>query len=140
MNRTESRPDLTGVWEMNVGQSTMKGSVPQRVLMEIKHREPRLIQQILVINAGGAEQRITAVYETNAETINSIGEVPVRTRAMWHGMELVIESRMRMPDREVCFRDHWSLSADGCTLTMAHRDDDLAGQISIFEKKATQTP
>jgi hypothetical protein len=28
----------------------------------------------------------------------------------------------------------WSLSDDGRTLTMAHREDDLVGQMSVLEK------
>jgi len=43
---------------------------------------------------------------------------------------------MQTSSREVYFQDHWSLSHDGRTLTMAHRDDDLAGQISVLEKSA----
>jgi hypothetical protein len=41
---------------------------------------------------------------------------------------------MNTGGREFYFKDHWSLSDNGRTLTMAHRDDDLAGQISILEK------
>jgi hypothetical protein len=104
--------------------------------MKIEHREPLLIQQIRLTNAGGMEQRITFRYETGAETTNSVGEATVRTQARWEGMELVIESRMKTPSREAHFKDHWSLSDDGRTLTMAHRDDDLAGQISVFEKSS----
>jgi hypothetical protein len=36
--------------------------------------------------------------------------------------------------REAHFRDFWSLSSDGQTLIMEHRDDDLAGQITFLEK------
>lgn len=46
----------------------------------------------------------------------------------------MIESLMKVSDREYHFKDHWSFSDDGRTLTMAHRDDDLAGQISVLEK------
>jgi hypothetical protein len=102
--------------------------------MEIEHREPRLVQQIHLTNADGAEKRVSFAYETGAETTNSVGGAPARTLARWERDELVIESRMMTPCREVYFRDHWSLSDDGRTLTMAYRDDDLAGQISILEK------
>jgi hypothetical protein len=57
-----------------------------------------------------------------------------RTHARWDGTELVIESWLETPDRRLHLKDHWSLSADGQTLTMAHRDDDLAGQIVVNEK------
>jgi hypothetical protein len=102
--------------------------------MKIAHREPRLIQQVLLTHAGGSEQRMTFTYETDAETINSVGEFAVWTCARWEGRELLIESRMETPGREVHLKDYWSLSDDGQTLSMAHRDDDLAGQISVFEK------
>jgi hypothetical protein len=130
------RPDFTGEWEMNFEKSILRFSPPKRILMKIEHREPRLIQEIVVTNTGGTEQRTTFTYETGAETINSIGPSTARTRTRWEGMELVIESRMQTSSREVYFQDHWSLSHDGRTLTMAHRDDDLAGQISVLEKSA----
>jgi len=133
---TKSRPDFTGVWEMNLERSILRGSAPKRILVKIEHREPRLIQQILFTNAGGTAQRMTFTYETDAETTNPVGEGTARTHARWEGTELVIESRMKTPGREVHFKDHWSLSDDGRTLTMAHRDDDLAGQISVLEKSS----
>jgi len=131
---TKPRPDFTGVWEMNFERSILRGPAPKRILVKIEHREPRLIQQIHLTNAGGTEQRMTFTYETDAETTNSVGEATARTHARWEGTELVIESRMKTPGREFHFKDHWLLSDDGRTLTMAHRDDDLAGQISVFEK------
>ncbi|MGD0125453.1 MAG: hypothetical protein ABSF46_08850 [Terriglobia bacterium] len=134
MNATNARPDFSGVWELNVERSTLRGSGPRRIVMEIEHREPRLVQQIHLTNADGAEKRVSFAYETGAETTKSVGGAPARTLARWEGDELVIESRMMTPCREVYFRDHWSLSDDGRTLTMAYRDDDLAGQISILEK------
>jgi hypothetical protein len=61
---------------------------------------------------------------------------PGATRAWWEGAEIVIESRMKTPARDAYFKDHWSLSDDGRTLTMAHRDDDLAGQTSVLERSS----
>jgi hypothetical protein len=133
---TKSRPDFSGVWELNFERSILRGSAPKRVLVRIEHREPRLIQQIHLTKADSTEQWMTFTYETDAETTNSIGEATARTQARWEGTELVIESWMKAPGREFHFKDHWSLSEDGRTLTMAHRDDDLAGQISLLEKRS----
>jgi hypothetical protein len=132
-----SRPDFTGVWEMNFERSILRGSAPKRTVVRIEHREPQLIQDIRVTDVHGTEQRLTFTYQTGAETTNSVGEVTARTHARWEGTELVIESRTSIPGRELHFKDHWSLSEDGQTLTMAHRDDDLAGQISVLEKRVT---
>jgi len=136
MNPTNAPPDFTGVWELNLGRSTLRGSEPKRMVMEIEHREPRLVQQIHLTNAGGAEKRMTFAYETGAETSNSLGGAPARSSARWEEEELVIESRVLTPCRQVYFKEHWSLSGDGGTLTMTHRDDDLAGQISILERRS----
>jgi hypothetical protein len=46
----------------------------------------------------------------------------------------LIESWMNVGGRDVHFRDYWFLSSDGRTLTMEHRDDDLRGQITLFER------
>jgi hypothetical protein len=131
-----SRPNFTGVWKLNSEKSTMRGAVPKQILVKIEHREPTLIQQILFTDANGTEQRQTFTCQIGSETPNSIGGATLWSCARWQGMELVIESRMRTPDRESYFKDHWSLSDDGRTLTMAHRDDDLAGQVSVLEKSS----
>jgi hypothetical protein len=133
---TKSRPDFGGVWEMNFERSILRGPAPKRILMKIEHREAQLVQQIHLTNAGGTEQRVTFRYETDTETTNSVGEATARTHARWEGTELVIESRMKTSGREFHFKDYWSLSDDGRTLTIAHRDDDLAGQIAVLEKRS----
>lgn len=53
----------------------------------------------------------------------------------WVGRELLIESWVKQGERDLHFRDYWSLSSDNETLTMEHRDDDLAGQITIVERQ-----
>ena len=138
MNAANPRPDFTGVWELKLERSVLRGQAPRRIAMEIEHREPRLVQKIQLTDADGAEKRMTFAYEAGAETTNSLGGAPARTSAHWEGAVLVIESRVKTPCREVHLRDHWSLSDDGRTLTMAHHDDDLAGQISILEKRSPE--
>jgi len=138
MNRTNAGLDFTGLWELNLERSILRGPAPKRIVMEIEHREPRLIQHIHLTNAEGAEKRLTFAYETGVETTNSVGGAPARTSARWEGEELVIESWMATPCRALHFKDHWSLSDNGRTLTMAHRDDDLAGQIAILERRSPE--
>jgi hypothetical protein len=129
----DSRPNFGGVWEINFEKSKMVGPAPKRILMKIDHREPMLIQQILFTSEAGTRQ-LAFTYITGTETENLIGNARARTRAEWDETELVIESRMNTPDHQVFFKDHWSLSDAGTTLTMTHRDDALAGQISVLEK------
>jgi hypothetical protein len=119
---------------MNCEKSVLRGASPKQVLIKIEHREPAIIQQVLFTGASDVEQLQTFAWQAGVEVSTSFGGVPARTRVRWEGMELVIESWMKAPDRELYFKDHWSISHDGETLIMAHRDDDLAGQISVLEK------
>ena len=134
MSVTDPRPNFTGVWKLNLEKSTMRGALPKQILMNIEHRDPSLIQQILLTDANGREQRHVFTCRVGVEVSNSFGGIELRTSAQWYGGELVIESRMNTGGRDFYFKDHWSLSEAGRTLTMAHRDDDLAGQISVLEK------
>src|SRR2546422_1071277 len=107
MSEAKSRPDFSGAWEVNFEKSIMRGPSPKRILMRIEHQEPKVVQRILFTSATGSEQRLTFTYETGAETANSIGGVLARTHARWEERELVIESWMKTPGREVHFKDYW---------------------------------
>ena len=131
----QSSPNFSGLWQLNLEQSTFRGPAPKEVLVKIEHREPMLVQTMLVVAADGAEQRLTFAYDTSGgESTIAVGGGEGRCRAHWSGAELVLESELKTPARTFHFRDHWSLSMDGQTLRMAHRDDDLAGQTAILEK------
>ena len=119
---------------MNLERSVLHGRIPEQIFVKIEHREPTLIQQILIRNANGEEQLQTFTLKVGEETSNSAGGISVQCCARWEGRELVIESRMKTTDRELHFKDYWSLSNDNALLTMAHRDDDLAGQITLLER------
>lgn len=129
-----ARPDFTGTWKLSLDNSRLRGPTLKQLLMKIEHREPVLIQEVWFTDGSGSERRQTFTVEIGAETFNPISGLTARTHARWEGTELVIESRMKTPEREFHFKDNWSLSGDGQTLTMAHRDDDLAGQISVLDR------
>ena len=128
--------DFTGVWRLDAEASRFHGPAPASLLMKIEHREPDLTQHIAATDAAGKEQRRVFVCRIGEETISTIGETTLQSRAHWQGCngtgELVIEITMSRQGRDLHFKDHWSLSADGARLTMAHRDDALAGQTVIL--------
>ena len=119
---------------MNFERSTLRGQPPKEILIKIEHREPSVVQQMYVEYGNGQTQRLTFAYKTTGEETSHSIDGNAKSRAHWEGTELVIESSMKTSDREFHFRDYWSLSGDGQTLTMAHRNDDLDGQISVLEK------
>jgi hypothetical protein len=113
-------------------------SVPKprrKAWVKIDHRDPNLTQTMLIVAADGGEQQQTFTYETDGrESTNKTALGEGQSRAHWNGSELVIDSVLNTPNRTFHFSDHWSLSSDSQTLQMAHQNDDLAGQVAIFEK------
>ena len=73
------------------------------------------------------------------EVVNYVNGVEVPSCFLWEGTELLIESWMKIGECKSSFRDYWSLSSDGSTLTMEHCADELAGLITILEKNYLRT-
>lgn len=128
----QPHPDFTGIWRLDPAASTFHGPAPAALLMKIEHHEPDLTQHILATDQKGIEQRRVFACRTGEDTISSIGETTLRCRTYWQETELVIETVMSREGNDLRFKDCWSLSADGTALTMAHRDDALAGQTVIL--------
>ncbi|HEY4843711.1 MAG TPA: hypothetical protein VIH78_17200 [Terriglobales bacterium] len=126
--------DFTGVWKANLEKSRFLGPPPKALTMKIEQSETELHQEIVVTRPDGNEDRMTFNCRINGEqNRNSLHGQPIRGSAGWQGEELVIESWLKVGEREIHFRDFWSLSNDRKTLFMEHREDDLAGQRTVLE-------
>ena len=135
------RPNFSGVWQLNLQKSTFRGPAPKQLLVKIDHRDPILTQTLFSVGADGAEQQQAFTYQTDGgESTTTLAAGDARSRARWNGSELIIESVLTTGTRIFRFSDHWSLSSDGHTLQMAHRDDDLAGQIAVLERATAPSP
>ena len=130
-------PDFTGFWRLDSEASTFHGPAPATLIMKIEHRDPALTQTIAATDAAGAERRTLFTCRIGEETISTIGETILRSRAHWKDAELVIDTLMSRQGNLLRFEDYWSLSADGNQLVMAHRDDALAGQTVILHRDDT---
>jgi hypothetical protein len=127
--------DFTGIWRANLLKSKLLGPAPQAITITIAHSDPELHQGIVVVKEDGNEERLLFNCSTNGKPGHaSLNGNPVDGTASWKVKELAIKLRMQSGTREITLHDYWSLSPDGNTLTMEHRDDALAGQITILEK------
>ena len=127
--------NFSGVWKGNLEKSKLLGPAPKVILVKINHADPELVVEMVITKMDDTEDRVLFRGLTNGEEVaNSVHGIQVRSRSNWVGTELLIESSMKVGGREGHFRDFWSLSGDGQTLTMEHRDDDLAGQITLLER------
>ena len=128
-------PDLTGTWIADLSRSTFAGPKPVALRAQILHRDPELREELRVTKADGTEDRAIFICRTTGEDGKcSINGTAIQGHANWTAGELIIESWMESGPRKMYFCDCWSLSADGRTLIMEHRDDALAGQRVVLEK------
>ena len=127
--------DFTGHWQADLSQSKLFGPPVTAMTVEIAHSGPDLRQEIVATREDGGEQRITFRCRTDGEPdqCRFNGEA-VPGAARWQGEELVIELWMQQGEREFYLCDCWSLSPDGQTLTMEHRNDALAGQRCVLRR------
>lgn len=111
------------------------GPQPAEIWARIRHSEPAISVEMLMATADGVKHRLAFAGQTTGQQVeNIVLGVPWRSQLVWTGPELLIESLVTQSGREFHFKDFWSLSADGEILTMIHRDDDLAGQITLLER------
>jgi hypothetical protein len=131
----DHKPNFTGVWQLDATKSHMLGRPFIRMIAKIEHHEPALTQTVVVIDVNGRRQQLTFKFLTSGEeSVNGVGQGEMRTRASWQDEELLIESWLVVGEHTSAFRDYWLLSKDGDTLTMEHRDDDLAGQVAVLAR------
>jgi len=127
--------NFTGTWNANLSKSRFLGPLPTAITVKIDHSDPELQEEILVTKVDGSEERVHFKCRTNGEQGKSLlNGSAVRGNAKWEEEELVIESWMQSGTCEMHFCDCWSLSPDGQTLSMEHRKDDLAGQLTVLDR------
>lgn len=133
-------PNFSGVWELNLEKSHLKGPTPQRISVRIEHETDTIQQRVLVVSPSGEEQKTSVTFSTTGIAMPvTFGSNRGETSAHWQESTLIVESRLSVGGRELHFRDFWSLSPDGAVLTMAHPDDDLAGQVSVLERAPSRS-
>jgi hypothetical protein len=127
--------NFTGTWNATLSKSRFLGPPPKAISIKIKHSDSELEEKIVVTKTDGSEERVVFKCRTNGEQDGSIlNGRAVRGSARWEGEELVIESWIQFGSRDMHFCDCWSLSPDGQTLSMEHRNDDLHGQLTVLER------
>ena len=131
-----SPADFSGAWEAMIGSSTFRMPAPSALRMWIEHKGADIVHRVLTVGADGIERRAELRYVVGQRVEAQIGGQAAFVSARWEGETLVIESEVGPPERRLQLSDHWSISDDGATLTMAHPDDILAGQVCILRRMA----
>lgn len=130
-----TRSDFTGTWRADLAASKLHGPMPDEITAVVDHGDDRL-RVVMTIVAKGAPASSMAfeVGMDGDDTVNTVRGAEWISRSRWVGGELLIESDVTHGGRRMHFCDYWSLSEDGQRLTMEHRGDDLAGQITVLDR------
>lgn len=127
--------DFSGTWQADLSKSKFLGLQPLAMRVTIEHSGLELREVLLVTRSDGREDRADFFFRTTGEDGTcQLNGLSIRGHARWVGEDLVVETWMKLGEREVYLCDHWSLSADGRTLVMEHSQDALAGQRVVFGK------
>ncbi len=127
--------NFAGVWNADVSSSKFIGPSPKGMTVKISLAGPELTEEILVTRPDGSMETVVFKCQPDGKPGTSqLNGNEVRGNARWQGDTLVIESWIQAGERSVHLCDHWSLSSDGKTLSMEHRNDDLAGQFTVLHR------
>lgn len=130
-----TQPNFTGRWKADLSASRLQGPMPKEIVVSIAHAEPDLKVEMTMVTEKHSPTRMAfATRTTNEPTTNTVRGGEWISRARWIGDELLIESHVSRDGWRLHFLDYWSLSNDGRRLTMEHRDDALAGQVTILDR------
>lgn len=127
--------NLSGLWKANLEKTKLLGPAPKSISAKIDYSDPDLSVEMTITMPDGAEHNL--VFKgpaTGAQVSNMVNGQEWQSRIGWIGEELLIESWVDLGERKWHFRDFWSVSNDGRSLTMEHRNDDLQGQITVLER------
>ncbi|HTT24556.1 MAG TPA: hypothetical protein VMG82_36910 [Candidatus Sulfotelmatobacter sp.] len=127
--------DFSGTWVADLSTSIFRGPQPASLRLNISHSEPELREELVFARPDGIEDHSRFVCQTTGDDGTCLlNNIPIPGCACWVKQELVIETRIRLAEREVYLCDCWSLSSDEETLVMEHRNDALAGQRVVFKR------
>jgi len=124
--------DFSGRWLAKLDESVFVSRTPQRLSAEITQSLDQLHVEMHVSFDGSDDSRM--VFDASIVDGDEVHSGSVAL-ARWMGSDLVVDMRFESGGEEVALRERWSLSGDGTRLTMAHKQDVLAGQTVIFDRQ-----
>ncbi|MFN7997873.1 MAG: hypothetical protein U0Q18_29910 [Bryobacteraceae bacterium] len=135
----QAKSNFTGTWKMDPAKSDLKsGPAPEARLDRITYEEPNL-KDTITQSMRGRESTYDMNYSTDGTaTTNLVRGNQMKSVARWEGEELVVDTKGSVAGRGVTFKDRWSISADGKTLTLQRHLNTPLGegdQTLVFDRQ-----
>jgi len=129
----QTKPNLTGTWELNVQKSDLGGAPITKLAAQIEHKDP-VLKFVVAGKAGGEDFTETETYSSDGTpTTNARGD---QVKVHWDGTTLVIETTA--PDGNALDISRITLSSDGTNLTRDYEcksANDAQKRHEIYDKR-----
>ena len=114
----ESTPNLSGIWRWNPEKSHVSGPPASNRRVKIEQQGTDLTVTIRVVGRGGRGiPQVPLTPSVRTTTPNEMMGSPLKSKVQWKDGALAVDSVATMGMGEIHFRDTWTLSPDGQTLT-----------------------
>ncbi len=115
----QSKTNFSGTWKLN-GSKSDYGPMPapEKYVSKIKHEDPKLEISSDVSGQQGDYTAETKYTTDGKECANTVRNFSMKTTLKWDGEVLMFDSKADFNGNEILFKDKWSVSADGKTLTI----------------------
>jgi hypothetical protein len=118
------KPNFTGTWEMNKGQSDFGNMQPQmlpeKIMQKVTQKgESELRAESTTVGARGTASTDMKYKLDGSESTNKTQMGEVKSTAKWEGAAIAIVSKREVQGMSISINEKWELSADGKTLSVS---------------------
>jgi len=112
-----AKPDLSGVWKLNLQESRLQIPAPDSGIFSIEHKEPNFHLSRTFVRSG-QEDTWTIDFTTDGnEVVQEEKGETFRGKLTWQGSDLFLDSTVSIGGRTATNKVTYHLSADGQRLT-----------------------
>ena len=117
------KPNFTGTWEMNKGQSDFGQMAPQTVPDKLTQKitqkgEAELRAESTMVGASGTASTDMKYKLDGSESTNKNQMGEVKSLAKWEGDHIAITSKREVQGMSIGLSEKWEVSADGKVMTV----------------------
>ena len=132
-------PNFSGDWKLNASKSDFGPMpAPETLTMKIEHKDPALKVEAVQVGQQG-EVKSESNYTTDGkDSKNKMRNNEMVSKVKWEAEALTFDTKLDFQGNEVTFKDNWTVSADGKTLTIKRKINAPQGEfetLQVLEKQ-----
>jgi hypothetical protein len=134
-----AKPNFAGDWKLNASKSEFgQFPAPASMVQKNTHEDPSLKVSVKMSTDNGDFNWESSYRTDGTETVNQFGPSEMKSKTVWDGDTLVINTKGQFGDNPVTMLDKWELSTDGKTITIRRHWSSSRGDMDqkiVLEKQ-----